>query len=86
MKRLFYSADEFLRGSTWKDLALVKLCLFSLGFLFGTRVSRGRKLGARFLARLVFILTYIPLMGKYISVVMGMRREERSVRKAALSE
>lgn len=77
MRRLFDSADEFLRRSTWKDLAALKICLLALGFLFGTKVPRKRRLGARLLARLVFILTYIPLMGKYIGVLISMEREER---------
>ena len=77
MKRLFDSADEFLRRSSWKDLAVLKICLLSLGFLFGTRVPRKRRLGARLLARLVFVLTCIPLMGKYIAVLVGMNSRER---------
>lgn len=76
MRRLFDSADEFLRRSTWKDLAVLKICLLALGFLLGTKVPRKRRLGARLLARLVFILTCIPLMGKYIGVLIGMRKRE----------
>ncbi|MCI8475136.1 MAG: permease of phosphate ABC transporter [Oscillospiraceae bacterium] len=78
MNWLFDSADEFLRKSTWKDLALLKICLFSVGILFGTRVARRDKLRVRLLARLTFLLTYIPLMGKYIAVLAGMRGRERA--------
>ena len=77
MKRLFDSADEYLRRSDWKDLAVLKICLLALGILLGTRVPRGRRLGARILARLVFILTCIPLMGKYIAVLVDMKKRER---------
>lgn len=76
MNRLFESADEFLRRSTWKDLAVLKICLLALGILLGAKVPRKRRLGVRLLARLVFLLTCIPLMGKYIAVLMGMRKRE----------
>ena len=32
MKRLFYYADRYLEKSTWKDLALIKFCLFNRSF------------------------------------------------------
>ena len=35
MKVLFDAADIYLKQSTWKDLALVKFCLFSIGLLCG---------------------------------------------------
>lgn len=76
MKRLFESADEFLRRSTWRDMAALKFCLLALGILLGTKVPRKRRFGVRLLARLVFILTCIPLMGKYIGVLMGMQKRE----------
>ena len=71
MKRIFASADEFIRESTWKDLAVLKFCLLSLGLLAGTRVVERRKKGVRIAASVVFALTYIPLMVKYLRILTG---------------
>ena len=35
---LFTSADRYLRASDWKDIALIKLCLFAIGLLAGMQV------------------------------------------------
>ena len=60
MKRLFRSAELYLAGSTWKDLAAIKFCLFSLGLLAGLGISARKKRPAAILAVLVFLATYIP--------------------------
>ena len=58
MKRLFRIAEVYLSNSTWKDLALIKFCLFSLGLLAGLGVSARRKRPAVILAVLIFLVTY----------------------------
>ena len=47
MKRIFDSADEFIRRSDWKDLAIVKFCLFSIGLLVGLQITEKYKKGVR---------------------------------------
>ncbi len=71
MKRLFTSADEYLKKSGWKDLALIKFCLFSIGLLVGLQITEKCKKGVRIAASVVFILTYIPLMVKYLGILTG---------------
>ena len=71
MKRIFASADEFIRESSWKDLAILKFCLLSLGLLIGMQVSQRCKKGARIAAFAVFAITYIPLMAKYLKILIG---------------
>ena len=71
MKRIFASADEFIRESTWKDLAVLKFCLLSLGLLAGTWIAERRKKCVRIAASVVFVLTYIPLMAKYLRILIG---------------
>ena len=61
MKFLFRSADEYLRQSDWRDLALIKICLFAIGVM-----------AAVIAAASVFTATYIPLMTKYIKIAAGM--------------
>lgn len=70
MERIFASADEFIRESTWKDLAVLKFCLLSLGLLAGTQIAERRKKGVRLAVSVVFVLTYIPLMTKYLRILI----------------
>ena len=71
MKRIFASADEFVRESDWKDLAVLKFCLLSLGLLAGMQIAERCKKGVRIAASIVFTLTYIPLMVKYLRSLIG---------------
>lgn len=71
MKRIFASADAFIRESDWKDLAILKFCLLSLGLLAGMQVSQRCKRGVRIAALAVFAVTYIPLMAKYLKILIG---------------
>lgn len=70
MKFLFSYADEYLHRCTWKDMALLKFCLFSMGLLAGMQVLKKDKKRVRMAASIVFVLTYIPLMMKFLEVVM----------------
>lgn len=65
---LFTSADRYLRVSDWKDIALIKLCLFAIGLLAGMQVRDSDKKAVRAGAAALFVVTYIPLMSKYIGV------------------
>lgn len=75
MKRLFASADAFLRESDWKDLAVIKFCLFSIGLLVGLQITERCKKGVRIAASVVFTLTYIPLMVKYLWILIKAGKE-----------
>lgn len=75
MKRIFASADEFVRESGWKDLAVLKFCLLSLGLLAGMQIAERCKKGVRIAASIVFTLTYIPLMVKYLRILIGKGKE-----------
>lgn len=65
---LFTSADRYLRASDWKDIALIKLCLFAIGLLAGMQVRDSDKKVVRAGAAALFVVTYIPLMSKFIGV------------------
>ena len=75
MKRIFASANEFVRESDWKDLAVLKFCLLSLGLLAGMQITERCKKGVRIAASVVFTLTYIPLMVKYLKILIGKGEE-----------
>ena len=75
MKRIFASANEFVRESDWKDFAVLKFCLLSLGLLAGMQIAERCKKGVRIAASVVFTLTYIPLMVKYLKILIGKSEE-----------
>ena len=70
MKKLFGYADEYVRQSDWKDLALIKLCLCSMGMIIGLSVpGENVKKPALFGAIAIFIATYIPLMARLFNII-----------------
>lgn len=71
MKKLFDYADRYIQESSWKDIALLKFCLFAMGILAGMQMPEKNRKRVGIAAALVFAVTYIPLMSKYIRIVMG---------------
>ncbi len=69
MKKLFCYADKYIAESDWKDLAMIKFCLFSMGILAGMRIPEKNRKQAGWIAAAVFAVTYIPLMAKFFSVI-----------------
>ena len=68
MKKLLAIGNRYAKQSTWKDFALVKLCLFSMGLIVGTLVAEQYKRAAVIGAVCIFAATYIPLIVKMIRV------------------
>lgn len=68
MKKLLDFGNRYARQSTWKDFALIKLCLFSMGLAMGALVSEQNKKGIVAAAICVFAATYIPLIIKMVRV------------------
>lgn len=74
MVNLFDTADAWLAKSSWKDLALVKFCLFFMGMLVALRLPKRTTPKVRKWARCGFVMTYVPLMVKYVCIVKKMSR------------
>lgn len=72
MKFLFDSADAYLNQSDWRDIALIKFCLFSMGVIAGILLPSKTRKPAITTAATVFAATYILLMVKYIKIVAGL--------------
>ena len=70
MKKLLDFGDRYAKESTWKDFALVKFCLFSMGLAAGTKVPEEHKKKAIGIAACVFAATYIPLMTKVFRLAL----------------
>lgn len=47
MKCLFGYADRYIQKSSWKDMALLKFCLFSMGILIGMQLPEKAREGRR---------------------------------------
>lgn len=71
MKKLFVAANQYLKGCTWKDMALLKICVCAMGVLIGLAVPGRKKRAAAWVASLVFAASYVPLMGKFLPYLLG---------------
>ena len=78
VKSLFSYADAYIKNCTWKDLALVKFCLCAIGVMIGLSVPKEKRKIPFLGALLVFLVTYFPLMRKFIRVI----KEERNKQTA----
>ena len=69
MKRLLRYGNRFVEQSDWKDIALIKICLFSLGLLAGSHVAKKHKKRLSVCALGAFVVTYVVLMAKFLRVI-----------------
>ena len=76
VKSLFSYADAYIKNCTWKDLALVKFCLCAIGVMIGLSVPKEKRKIPFLGALLVFLVTYFPLMGKFIRVKSQGKKEK----------
>ena len=76
MKKLFAIADSYVPRMTWKDVALLKVCLCAIGVLLGLCVPRRRRKWAALGAGAAFIATYIPLMSGFVPHLVRELRED----------
>jgi hypothetical protein len=70
-KKLLDVGDRYAKESTWKDFALLKVCIFPLGVIFGTLIPKRKKKKARAVSAAVFAAAYVPLMAKLIKIVLS---------------
>ena len=66
--KLFEVADQYCKESTWKTMAALKFCLFSMGIIVGVLLPESCKIPVLVIFGIVFIVTYIPLMSKYFKL------------------
>ncbi|MCR5341755.1 MAG: permease of phosphate ABC transporter [Butyrivibrio sp.] len=72
MNQLFELGNQYAAKSDWRDYALTKICLFSLGVIVGTCIDPQKKKCARIMAAGVFGATYIILMKKVYEIAKEM--------------
>lgn len=71
MKKLIRCANQYIWESDWKTIGLLKFCLLSLGICIGMTVPEQKKKTVLRAVSLSFILTYIPLMAKFVQVILS---------------
>ena len=77
MKYFLDLGNRYMQESDWKDLSLLKFCLFAMGLLIGTQVTEKYKKPVISISLGVFIATYIPLMSKLFKI-MGKKESDTS--------
>ena len=75
MNNFFQTADRYIQESDWKVIAALKLCLLSLGICIGLSLPGEKKKRIFPIAAAVFVLTWIPLMARYVKLVCGSRND-----------
>lgn len=74
MKKLFEYADQYVQESDWKDLAMLKFCLCAIGVMIGVAIPKKDKKAAATVAAGVFAVTYVPLMSKFVKIIVRDRK------------
>ena len=69
-KKLFALGDRYAEQITWKDFALLKFCICSIGLMIGTFVPKTQRKKVICVSAGVFAVTYIPLMTKLFSIAL----------------
>ena len=69
MKYFLDLGNRYMQESDWKDLSLLKFCLFAMGLLIGTQVTENYKKSVIGVSLGVFIATYILLMLKLFNIM-----------------
>lgn len=68
MKRLLSYGDRYLRRCNWKDIGVIKACVFSVGVFAGTFIPKKKTECARMIAWIGFVSTAVPIMTKFFEV------------------
>ena len=63
--KLFEVADQYCKESTWKTMAAVKFCLFSIGIIVGVLLPETCQTPVLVIFGIVFYETYIPVLRQF---------------------
>ena len=71
MRNLLDAVNLYWKDCDWKDITLLKFCVCAVGVLVGLAMPWKKKWAVAWIASLVFVTTYVPLMGKFLPYVLG---------------
>ncbi len=66
--KLLELANKYVKKSNWKTLALLKICLFSLGVIIGIILPKKFRFLIVPFCMILFVITYVPLMIKFFNI------------------
>ncbi len=72
MKKFLEIGNRYAEQSDWKDFALTKICLCSMGILIGLKISENKKKPIAIISSIAFLGTYALLMTKMLKIVKEM--------------
>ena len=75
MKQILEKTEGYIKEMNFIDVALLKVCLASLGVLIGIAVPQKHKKTVAAGASVVYAITYAPLMTKYIGSMIKKTKE-----------
>lgn len=68
MKNIMTAGEDYIKKMELADVGLLKICLFSAGLFTGVCVPKGKKAKWGFWALLVYGITLVPLMSKFLTI------------------
>jgi len=77
MKAFLELGNRYAAKSDWKDFALTKLCVCSIGVMIGSCIPAKNRKKAMAIVGGVFAATYVPLMKKVFSIAKEMNEEQK---------
>lgn len=69
MKKIFNSADAYIKSMSITEMAQLKFCLCSVGILIGMNVKKEHRKCVAVGAATLFAATYIPLMTRFVKEI-----------------
>ncbi len=77
MKAFLELGNRYAAKSDWKDFALTKFCVCSIGVMIGSCIPAKNRKKAMAIAGGVFAATYVPLMKKVFGIAKEMNEEQK---------
>ena len=65
MKRVLDAANRCIEDWSWKEMAVLKVCVGAAGLMAGLLIPRKKRRRCFMIALLVFIVTMVPLAVKF---------------------
>lgn len=76
MNNVIKNTDKYIKNLSVCDLGLIKICLLSLGLLFGMSIPKKAKKNVRKVSLFTFLITYIVVMSKFVYNILN---DEKSI-------
>ena len=76
MKKMIDCAMMYVRGMNIQDLAIFKICMFSIGGIAGICLPKKHKKKSLIILATIFTCTYVALMIKFIGSCLAVKSDK----------